>query len=299
MKKIIVLLTILMLVLTACKSTPSDDTYKSNETTDSAGSTESSDSTSSSDTSGESEPSEESEPLPMAKELLLTLEELALYNGKDGQPAYVAVDGIIYDMTNSGPWSGGGHNGFEAGNDLTEAIKEKSPHGVVKLDNVPIVGKLVESVEPIIEEEELSDETSAVEDESNVEVEVLEETAAEEVAPAEEAETMEETPPSEEAPIEDNEVIEETEPEEVASEEDDGLLRLTLQELKAYNGVDGQPAYIAVDGLIYDVTNSSAWSGGGHNNYDAGQDLSEPLKEKSPHGPSKLKNIPQIGIIVE
>ena len=71
-----------------------------------------------------------------------TLEELAAYNGKDGNPAYVAVDGIVYDVTNSNFWRNGGHNGFSAGNDLTTEIKEKSPHGVDNLKRVPVVGEL-------------------------------------------------------------------------------------------------------------------------------------------------------------
>lgn len=72
-----------------------------------------------------------------------TREELKKYNGKNGNPAYVAVDGTVYDVTNVREWRGGDHNGFEAGNDLTEAIKTKSPHGVSKLKGIPIVGKLV------------------------------------------------------------------------------------------------------------------------------------------------------------
>lgn len=74
--------------------------------------------------------------------LELTLEELAKFNGKDGARAYVAVDGIIYDVTDSSMWKNGDHNGFEAGSDLTDAIKNKSPHGTGKLDGVPEVGKL-------------------------------------------------------------------------------------------------------------------------------------------------------------
>lgn len=73
----------------------------------------------------------------------LTLEELAKYNGKDGQPAYIAVDGKIYDVSKHPAWKDGGHNGFEAGKDLTEQIKDISPHGVSKLADVPEVGKLV------------------------------------------------------------------------------------------------------------------------------------------------------------
>lgn len=76
--------------------------------------------------------------------LELTLAELAKYNGKDGNPAYVAVDGIIYDVSASPAWKNGGHNGFEAGKDLTNEIKTISPHGVVKLDNVPEIGRIVE-----------------------------------------------------------------------------------------------------------------------------------------------------------
>lgn len=77
-------------------------------------------------------------------ELVLTLEELAEYNGKNGNPAYVAVDGIIYDVTDSSMWGEGEHNGFEAGKDLTEGIKDVSPHGVSILSRMPIVGKIAE-----------------------------------------------------------------------------------------------------------------------------------------------------------
>jgi predicted heme/steroid binding protein len=77
-------------------------------------------------------------------QLVLTLEELAKYNGKDGQPAYVAVDGVIYDVSNKPAWKNGEHNGYSAGQDLTEIIKTKSPHGVSKLSGLPVVGKLAE-----------------------------------------------------------------------------------------------------------------------------------------------------------
>ena len=75
--------------------------------------------------------------------LELTLEQLKQYDGKNGNPAYVAVDGIIYDVTNVSAWKNGEHNGYSAGNDLTDIIKNKSPHGVKNLEGVPIVGKLV------------------------------------------------------------------------------------------------------------------------------------------------------------
>lgn len=83
------------------------------------------------------------EPQDATQGIQLTLEELSRFNGKEGQRAYVAVDGIIYDVSDSPAWKSGDHNGFEAGNDLTDAIKNTSPHGIAKLQNVVEVGKLI------------------------------------------------------------------------------------------------------------------------------------------------------------
>lgn len=70
----------------------------------------------------------------------ITAAELAKYDGKNGNPAYIAVNGVVYDVTNVPEWKSGKHNGrFQAGKDYTEEIK-KSPHGTVKLDGVPIAG---------------------------------------------------------------------------------------------------------------------------------------------------------------
>ena len=73
-----------------------------------------------------------------------TLEELSEYNGKDGMDAYVAVDGVVYDVTELDAWPDGNHNGNEAGNDLTKEITEDSPHGLSVLERAPVVGTLEE-----------------------------------------------------------------------------------------------------------------------------------------------------------
>jgi predicted heme/steroid binding protein len=76
---------------------------------------------------------------------VFTLEELAMYDGLDGQDAYIAVDGIVYDVTNSSLWTDGNHQGrVQAGQDLTTEIDTISPHGRRVLDNVPIIGTLAE-----------------------------------------------------------------------------------------------------------------------------------------------------------
>lgn len=75
--------------------------------------------------------------------ILLTLEELAVYNGMDGMPAYVAVDGLIYDVTDHPEWATGEHGGNMAGTDISEMLKA-APHGVGKLGDVTRVGNLVD-----------------------------------------------------------------------------------------------------------------------------------------------------------
>ena len=75
--------------------------------------------------------------------LELTLEQLKQYNGTNGYPIYIAVDGVIYDVTNDRHWKSGSHQGYSGGKDLTDAIMSKSPHGTNVLDDVPVVGKLI------------------------------------------------------------------------------------------------------------------------------------------------------------
>ncbi len=71
-----------------------------------------------------------------------TLEELAQYDGKDGNPAYVAVNGKVYDVTDVPAWRGGSHqNTVVAGIDATEYIS-KSPHGASVLNGLKVVGTL-------------------------------------------------------------------------------------------------------------------------------------------------------------
>lgn len=76
--------------------------------------------------------------------LELTLEELAEYDGQDGNKAYIAIDGNIYDVTDLPPWSGGVHNDFPAGQDYTEEIREVSPHGLSPIEDLEPVGTIVE-----------------------------------------------------------------------------------------------------------------------------------------------------------
>lgn len=90
-----------------------------------------------------SEPVEDEEIVENEEDLpTFTLEELAEFDGKDGARAYVAVQGVIYDVTDLPRWEGGTHNGYDAGQDLTDIILNKSPHGLSTLERAIKVGVL-------------------------------------------------------------------------------------------------------------------------------------------------------------
>ncbi len=86
---------------------------------------------------------EAEEPLMPEDELpVFTMEELAEYDGQDGRPAYVAVDGLVYDVTDNEMWEGGSHpGGHQASEELTTELLE-SPHGDGVLEVLEVVGRL-------------------------------------------------------------------------------------------------------------------------------------------------------------
>ena len=73
-----------------------------------------------------------------------TTEELSRYNGEDGFPAFVALQGLVYDVTRSLLWRNGKHQVTHfAGCDLTGALGA-APHGEDLLLRFPMVGAMVE-----------------------------------------------------------------------------------------------------------------------------------------------------------
>ena len=73
---------------------------------------------------------------------VLTLEELHNFDGKEGRPAYIALKGNIYDVSDSRLWKEGSHaRKHLAGNDLTDALNT-APHSEEKVLALRQVGKL-------------------------------------------------------------------------------------------------------------------------------------------------------------
>lgn len=73
-----------------------------------------------------------------------TRRELAFFNGKNGAPAYLAYEGVVYDASGSFLWQRGEHQvRHRAGEDLTGAFAQ-APHGPELLVRLPVVGVLVD-----------------------------------------------------------------------------------------------------------------------------------------------------------
>ncbi|MCH4056839.1 cytochrome b5 domain-containing protein [Lapidilactobacillus gannanensis] len=73
-------------------------------------------------------------------ERTFTKTELAEYNGVQRPEKYVAIDGLVYDLTEIPTWSGANHHGNVAGQDLS-AIIVNAPHKKSVLAKLTVVGK--------------------------------------------------------------------------------------------------------------------------------------------------------------
>lgn len=86
----------------------------------------------------------EKEALPLQNQLrTFTPEELSKYNGRSGNPAYIAVDGTVYDVTGNAAWGGAAHFGLSAGNDLSGQFAPCHA-GQPVLNKLKVVGKIAE-----------------------------------------------------------------------------------------------------------------------------------------------------------
>lgn len=72
-----------------------------------------------------------------------------------------------------------------------------------------------------------------------------------------------------------------------------------VEELEQFDGKDGQPAYVAHQGKVYDVTGSKMWKGGVHmNRHHAGKNLTTDI-QAAPHDPDVLARYPLAGTLKE
>lgn len=71
-----------------------------------------------------------------------SLQELSYFDGANGKEAYVAVNGIVYNMTMIPGWAGGTHFGLYAGKNLNDQFMSCHNQMLGMLDQIPKVGVL-------------------------------------------------------------------------------------------------------------------------------------------------------------
>lgn len=76
------------------------------------------------------------------------------------------------------------------------------------------------------------------------------------------------------------------------------IKQFTKEELSQYDGSNGKPAYVAVNGIVYDVSLEATWGGGTHFSMYAGKDLSAQFNGCHGGKTEILINLPQMGLLI-
>ena len=214
---------------------------------------------------------------------VFSLDSLSLYDGQDGNPGYVAYQGRVYDVSET--WSGGTHRGFAAGTDITEPMAE-SAHGNPVLDKLPRVGYLAANVWTA---EELEAYTGQDGNYGFVTVAgiVYDVTEAWPTGSHQGYSAGTDITEAIAASGHGSDVLDDLPIVGVIVD-----YVFSKESLATYDGQDGSPGFIAVNGIVYDV--SETWPSGSHRGFDAGNDITEAIAD-SAHGLGVLEKLPIVG----
>lgn len=186
---------------------------------------------------------------------------LAKFNGKNGNPTYIAVFGTVYDVSGNPNWTNGKHKGITAGADVTNAF-EGSPHAKALLKSLPVVAKMGDAVKGLSAMAEPA--TRVLESSTAPTAKVVA------VAPSSLVKSQQTA---------------------MTPARSSAAQQWTLAYLANFNGKNGNPAYIAVSGVIYDVSANRSWVNGSHKGVQAGADVTNAFAN-SPHAKSLLAQLP-------
>lgn len=76
----------------------------------------------------------------------------------------------------------------------------------------------------------------------------------------------------------------------------DAFKEYKIQQLALRNGQDKPEIWVALNGKIYDVTESRLWKNGKHYEHWAGQDLTDELAD-APHTEAVFEKFKQVGVL--
>ncbi|WP_341224617.1 cytochrome b5 domain-containing protein [uncultured Arcticibacterium sp.] len=76
----------------------------------------------------------------------------------------------------------------------------------------------------------------------------------------------------------------------------DASKKYKKSQLALRNGQDKEEIWVALHGIIYDVSDSRLWKNGKHYEHWAGQDLTDELAD-APHTESVFEKFKQVGIL--
>ncbi|TPE22436.1 cytochrome b5 domain-containing protein [Clostridium perfringens] len=260
--------------------------------------------------------------------LILTKEELANFNGENGNPSYISIDGIIYDVSNVELFKQSPYNNLKFGTDVTEAFYELNDGDESILRDIPMVGLLAEP-----EEAEIMDGVEEYYPQQRLKImssEELEKYNGENGNPAyvaiegivyditnlsvlelfngtnlrlgsditEEFKTYYRGDKEILKGAKEVAILHDFNESQRGKHIERNLNDLTLEELSKYDGKNGNPAYVAVDGIIYDVTNEDIFKKSPHNSLNLGTNITKEFNGCHNADESVLAKLPIVGTVI-
>lgn len=260
--------------------------------------------------------------------LILTKEELANFNGENGNQAYISIDGIIYDVSNVDLFKQSPYNNLKFGTDVKETFDELNNRDESILRDIPIVGLLAEP-----EEVEIMEGLEEYSPQQRLEIMSSEELIkynGENGKPAyvaiegivydltnlsilelftsvnlrlgsditKEFKTYYRGDRELLKGAKEVAILHDFNESQRGKHIERNLKSLTLKELSKYDGKNGNPAYIAVNGIIYDVTNDAVFKKSPHNSVILGADITKEFKECHNADESVLAKLPIVGKVI-
>lgn len=260
--------------------------------------------------------------------LILTKEELANFNGENGNQAYISIDGIIYDVSNVDLFKQSPYNNLKFGTDVKEIFDELNNRDESILRDIPIVGLLAEP-----EEVEIMEGLEEYSPQQRLEIMSSEELMkynGENGKPAyvaiegivydltnlsilelftsvnlrlgsditKEFKTYYRGDRELLKGAKEVAILHDFNESQRGKHIERNLKSLTLKELSKYDGKNGNPAYIAVNGIIYDVTNDAVFKKSPHNSVTLGADITKEFKGCHNADESVLDKLPIVGKVI-